>query len=129
MIARLLGRAERNQTTLDVAEELQFHIDMLELNYAQHGMCTADAKAAAQRRFGNLERVKRQCITISERNSLLRRVLKTTLILIGLAGLAIRLLSADQNVARIGAALIMIAIAGRLLLYVRGLVPSTTARN
>ena len=113
------------KTERDVAEELQFHVDMLELKYAQNGMSTAQAKAAAQRRFGSFERIKQQCVTISERTTPLRRVLKTSFILIGLAGLAVRIFSSDFNVSRIGAVLIMIAISGRLLLYVRGLDPST----
>ena len=115
----------RRKTESDVAEELQFHIDMLTLKYAQRGMSTAEAKAAAQRRFGDFERIKQQCVTISERSKLLRRVLKTSFILIGLAGLAIRLFSSDIKVAQIGTVLIMIAISGRLLLYVRGLGPFT----
>jgi hypothetical protein len=47
------------------------------------------------------------------------------LILIGLAGLLIRVGSTDFKVGRIGDVLIMIAVAGRLLLYVRGLSPFT----
>ena len=121
--------SNRMKTESDVAEELQFHVDMLERKYAGHGLSTAEAKAAAQRRFGNLERVKQQCVAISRRNTLLRRVLKMFLILLALAGLAIHVLSSDTKVAHIGDTLIMIAIAGRLLLYVRGFVPSTTARN
>jgi hypothetical protein len=119
----------RRKTERDVGEELQFHVDMLEMKYAQHGMSTAEAKAAAQKRFGNIERVTKQCVAISRRNSAFTRILKTFLILVGLAGLAIKIFSSDTNVARIGGVLIMIAIAGRLLLYVRGLIPSTTARN
>ena len=115
----------RRKTERDVAEELQFHVDMLELMYAQHGMSSAEAKAAAKRRFGSFERTKRQCVAISERTTLLRRVLKTSFIFIGLAGLPVRIFSSDFHVARIGAVLIMIAIAGRLLLYVRELSPST----
>jgi hypothetical protein len=119
----------RMKTESDVAEELQFHVDMLERKYAEQGMSTRDAKTAARRRFGNVETVKRQCVAISRRNSLLRRSLKMSLLLLALAGLAIHVLSSDRNVAHIGDTFIMIAIAGRLLLYVRGFVPSTTARN
>ena len=115
----------RNRTESDVEEELQFHLDMLERKYAQVGMCAAEAKAAAVKRFGNFQIIKRQCVDISRRKSVLRRVLKTSSILIALAGLSIRLLTPDPRIARIGAVLIMIAIFGRLLLYVRGLVPST----
>lgn len=109
------------KTSLDVEEELHFHIEMLERKYTQQGMSVAEAKAAASRRFGKLETVKRQCVTIRKRSSLLQRVLKISLILIALAGLAIHMLSSDYKVGRIGSVLIMIAIAGRLLLYVRGL--------
>ena len=115
----------RRKTERDVAEELQFHVDMLELKYAQHGMSTAEAKAAAQRRFGNFERVKQQCVAIRGRNTPAQRVLKISFILIGLAGLAIRIFSSDFKVAKIGDVLMTIAISGRLLLYVRGLSPST----
>ena len=109
------------KTSLDVEEELQFHIEMLERKYTQQGMSAAEATAAASRRFGKLETVKRQCVTIRKRNSPLQRVLKISLILIAVAGLAIHLLSSDYKVGRMGSVLIMIAIAGRLLLYVRGL--------
>jgi hypothetical protein len=113
------------KTACEVEDELQFHIEMLERKYAQQGMSDAHAKAAALKRFGNRERVKKQCVDISRRNSLLRRVFKTSSILIALTGLAIQTLSSDYKVARIGGMLIMIAISGRLLLYVRGLSPWT----
>jgi hypothetical protein len=114
-------------TSLDVEEELQFHIEMLAHKYTQQGMSVAQARAAASKRFGNLETVKRQCVTIRKRSSSFQRVLKASFILIALAGLAIYLLSSDYKVGRIGSVLIMIAIAGRLLLYVRGL--TLPARN
>ena len=113
--------ANRQQTALDVQEELQFHLDMLERKYTERGMPATHAKAAALRRFGNLERVKKQCVNINRRNSLLRRVLKTASIVIALTGLSIHILSSDTNIAHIGDTLIMIAVSSRLLLYVRGL--------
>jgi len=109
------------KTSLHVQEELQFHIEMLERKYTRQGMPVVEARAAALRRFGNLETVMRQCVTIRKRSSSLQRVLKISLIFIALAGLAIHMLSSDYKVGRIGSVLIMIAIAGRLLLYVRGL--------
>jgi len=114
----------RNKTALDVEEELRFHIDMLEGKYTQHGMSVGEAKTAAARRFGNLERVKRQCVDIRRRYGLLRRVLKMSTVVIALTGIAIHFLSSDYKVARIGHLFIMIAIGARLLLYVRGLGPS-----
>ena len=120
-LRNLLMRPNRNKTAFEVEEELQFHIEMLERKYAQQGMPYAHAKAAALRRFGNLERVKKQCVDISRRNSFLRRILKISLVLIALTGFSIHALSSDYKVDRIGSMLILIAIASRLLLYVRGL--------
>jgi hypothetical protein len=124
-LANLLSRLNRNKTALEVDEELQFHLAMLERKYMQEGMGAADAQAAALRRFGNFQRVKQQCVEITKRSTLLRRVLKTALMLMGLAGLLISIGSSDYKVDRIGHVLIMIAIMGRLLLYVRGLGPFT----
>ena len=124
-LASLFKNPNRKQIVFEVEDELQFHIEMLERKYVQDGMSAAAARAAALRRFGSLERHMKQCVEIRSRNSLLRRVLKTSLILLGLTGLAIHILSPDFKVDRIGHILIMIAISGRLLLYVRGLSPST----
>ncbi len=124
-IVNLLMRSNRQKTVFEVEDQMQFHIEMLERKYAQQGMSIADAKAAALRRFGNLERVKKQCVDISRRNSLLRRVLKTASIIIALTGLSIRIFSPDAKIAHIGDTLILVALAGRLLLYVRGLTPWT----
>lgn len=120
-IAGLVSRSNHHQTSSQIEEELRFHIASLERKYAQDGMCVAEAKAAALRRFGNVERIKQQCVNISRRNSPLRRLLRISSILIGLTGLAIHILSSDLKVAHVGDTLVMIAIAGRLLLYVRGL--------
>ena len=124
-IANFLKRPDRNQPEFEVEDELQFHLEMLERKYTQQGMTVAQAKSAALRRFGNLERVKRQCVAISTRNSKLRRVFKTSSILLALIGLSISLGSSDYKVDRIGHMFIMIAVSGRLLLYVRGLSPAT----
>ena len=111
--------------TCDVEEELRFHIEMLEEKYTRHGLSSPEAKAAAKKRFGNLERVKNQCVEISKRNSPLRRILKTSTIFIALAGVLIHFAGEDYKVVRIGHTLIMIAVSARLLLYVRGLGPSS----
>ena len=124
-LRNLLARLNHKKTAFDVEEELQFHIEMLEQNYAQQGMSDAHARAAALRRFGNFERIKKQCVNISLRNTLLRRVLKASSILLALTGLVIRVSSTDYKVARMGTVIIMVAISGRLLLYVRGLSPWT----
>ena len=124
-IPNLFKNSNRNQIAFEVEDELQFHIEMLERKYVQDGMSAAAARAAALRRFGSIERAMKQCVNIRSRNSLLRRVLKLSLILLGIAGFLIRIISTERNVDHIGDIFIMIAIFGRLLLYVRGLSPST----
>src|SRR6185369_5880595 len=100
-LLNLLARRNQTRTAFEVDEELQFHLEMLERKYAQQGMSDAHAKTAALKRFGNLERYRKQCVHISRRNSLLRRVLKTSAILMALTGLAIQTFSSDYKVARI----------------------------
>ena len=125
ILAKLFKNPYRKQIVFEVEDELQFHIEMLERKYAQEGMSAAAAKAAALRRFGSLEKAMKQCVDIRSRNSLVRRILKTASILLALTGLSLRFLGSEVNVHHMGDVLIMIAIAGRLLLYVRGLSPST----
>ena len=125
ILAKLFRNPNRKQIVFEVEDELQFHIEMLERKYVQDGMSAAAAKAAALRRFGSLEKAMKQCVDIRSRNNLVRRILKTSSIILGLTGLSIRILSSEVNVDHMGDVLIMIAIAGRLLLYVRGLSPST----
>jgi putative ABC transport system permease protein len=125
ILAKLFRNPNRKQIVFEVEDELHFHIEMLERKYLQDGMSAEAAKAAALRRFGSLEKAMKQCVDIRSRNSLQRRVLKISLIILGLTGLSIRILSTERNFDHMGDLLIMIAIAGRLLLYVRGLSPST----
>jgi hypothetical protein len=122
-IAKILGRANRRMTVVEVEEELQFHIEMLERKFTEQGMSPTNAKAAAAKRFGNLAKVKEQCIQITNRSSRLQRVLKASSILLAFIGLSIHVLSSDLKIAHIGDTLVMIAVSGRLLVYVRGLRP------
>lgn len=111
-------------TCLEVEEELHLHVELLQREYMQRGMSPEEARAATLKRFGNFERVKNECVAICRRSHPLQRAFKVFLILLALTGLIIRITSTDYYVARIGPILITIAIAGRLLLYVRGLTPS-----
>ena len=125
ILDKLFKNANRKQIVFEVEDELQFHIEMLERKYIQDGMSAAAARAAALRRFGSLERAMKQCVAIRSRNSVARRILKTASILLALTGLSLRIFGSEVNVHHMGDVLIMIAIAGRFLLYVRGLSPST----
>jgi len=123
-LASLINRKNRSKTAFDVEEELQFHLEMLEHKFTRHGMSSADARAAALRRFGNPDKIKNQCLEICRGSSPLRGVLKVLSVLLAFTGLAIHIFSSDYKVAHVGDTLTAIAITGRLLLYVRGLTPS-----
>jgi hypothetical protein len=108
----------------EVEEELRFHLELLEEHF-QHAASSADARASALSRFGNVERVKDQCVEISKRKRPFTRALKSFLILAFVAGVFVRICGTELHVVRVGDILMAVAVMGRLFLYVRGLKPSS----
>lgn len=125
VIARLLARLDGKTRELEVEEELSLHIELLAREHIQQGMSPAEAKVATLKRFGDLEKTKNQCLEISRRNHPLRPFLKAFFVLVALTGFVVRILSTDPHVAHVGDTLIAVAVSGRLLLYARGLSPSS----
>ena len=115
---------KRRELESEVEEELQLHIDFVLRENIQRGMSPEEAQTATLKRFGNVDRVKNECVEICRRSSPLQRASKIFLILLALTGLIVRLSSTDFHVARIGGMFIMVAVTARLLLYVRSLTPS-----
>jgi hypothetical protein len=124
-IARLLEHLELKTREFEVEEELSLHIELLVREHIQQGMSPAEAKAATLKRFGDLDKIRNQCLEIHRRNRPLRRVLKAFSIFVALTGIAIHILSTDLHVAHVGDTLIAVAVSGRLLLYARGLSPAS----
>jgi len=114
----------RLPTELEVEEKLRLHIDLLQRENIKRGMSPEEARSASLKRFGNVDRVKNECVEICRRSRPLQRAFKVCLILLTLIGLIVRIVGTDRHVAHIGVTLIAIAVAGRLLLYVRSLTPS-----
>jgi predicted permease len=50
----------------DVDDELHFHLDMRAAEYAARGMSSADARQLAERRFGDEQKARAECISIDE---------------------------------------------------------------
>ena len=115
---------KRGELELEVEEELRFHLDSLLCENIQRGMSPEEARTATLKRFGNFDRVRNECVEICKRSRPLQRAFKLALILLALIGLLVRVAGTDRHVEHIGTTLIFIAIAGRLLLYVRSLSPS-----
>jgi hypothetical protein len=122
---RLLKYFDSGQIKRDVDEELRFHLELLTEALQQQDMPLAHAKDAALERFGNVDQIKDQCIEISRRNHPALRALKSLLVLIVLTGVLVRVLGTEFHVSRAGNLLIAVGILGRLLVYVRGLNPSS----
>jgi putative ABC transport system permease protein len=57
----------RSRVDADVADELEFHRDMLIDDYRAKGMSPDAARAAAERRLGDLREHTDECVTIAER--------------------------------------------------------------
>jgi hypothetical protein len=90
-------------------------------------MTLKEAEEEAAKRFGDVERIKNQCVEISERSCPSMRVLKSFLIVVFLGGVLARIFSADIYGKQSGNMLMAIAALGGLLLYIRGLRPLSFA--
>jgi hypothetical protein len=123
--ANLLKRFDSEQTKREIDEELSFHLEMLTQENLQERMSLAEAKDAALKQFGDVERIKDQCAEISLRRSPLLRALKSLTILIFLFGVLLRVFSPEFHLTRVGDILMAVGFLTRLLLYVRGLKPSS----
>jgi hypothetical protein len=123
-ITKLLTQIDRTDIERDIDEELRFHIESVTWEYVRQGFSLTEAKAKTLKRFGDVVEVKNECVQIRRRSRPFQRLVKRSLILLALAGLAIRFASTSIGFAHVGDMLIMIAVAGRLLLYTRALTPA-----
>ncbi len=76
-IKRLLKLAVRPRAVeQDVDEELLFHLEMRAARYEREGLSPAEARAAAEREFGDVGRVREECVRIGhERERKMKRFL------------------------------------------------------
>ena len=118
---RLLRHFDRRNVEREVENELRFHLELLTEENLRRGMTPEKAEGEALKRFGNVERIKNQCVEISKRSRAVVRVLKSFLVVIFLAGVLTRISSADIYGKQIGNMLMTIAALGGLLIYLRGL--------
>jgi len=74
---RLLKLAVRPRAVeQDVDEELLFHLEMRAARYEREGLSPAEARAAAEREFGDVGRVREECVRIGhERERKMKRFL------------------------------------------------------
>jgi len=123
--SHLFKRFHRQRVERDIEEELRWHIELLTQEHLQHDMSFAEARDAALRRFGNVAQIKDECVEISRTNQPFVRAVTPFLIVVVVVGILARIYSTDIQVRHFGALLIAIPILIRLLLYARGLNPSS----
>jgi hypothetical protein len=121
---RVFKRFDRAAIEREIDEELRLHLEMLMWEHLQQDMSPAEAREAALKRFGNVEQIKDQCVEISKRSNLFVRALKSLLTLMFLAGVLIRVFSAEFHVMRVGEMLMIISVMSHLFLYLRSWQPS-----
>lgn len=121
----LFERLYSQQRKREIEEELRFHLDRLTEENCRLDISWEEARALAQQRFGNFEQVRDQCVEISRRNHPSLRALKLFVSLVFLMGILVRVFSPEYHVTRVGTILMAVGLLGRLLLYVRGLNPSS----
>src|SRR5688572_30151782 len=119
VMGRLFRCFDSEQFEREIDEELRFHLKLLAQEYFQQEMTLAEAKAAARKRFGNVEQIKDQCVEITKRTRHSVRALKSFLILVFLVGVLVRVFSTELHIMHLGDTLIAVAITSRLFLYVR----------
>jgi hypothetical protein len=118
-------RFDSDYTRREIDEELRFHLELMTKENLRLEMSLDQAQDAARKRFGNIEQIKAQCAEISRRSNPLLRALKAFMMLVFLVGILVRVFSFEFHLTRVGDVLIAVGVLGRLLLYVRGLNPSS----
>ena len=103
----------------EVEEELQFHVDMCAREYESQGLSTEEAGVMAKRRLGDVTAVKRQCVQIQMRTRMRVKAVSVLCAMIFVMGIVVKLSSDDYRVSRTGTVLIMIALIGGLLAFVK----------
>lgn len=103
----------------EVDEELSFHIDMQTRDYESQGKSHEQSKAMAEARFGNVNRIKKECVRIGSGKTVLIWLLDAVFMMSLLIGLLLRLFGSEMHVNRVGDVMMMIGGLGILLVYAK----------
>ena len=116
----LLNLFKRKRTIEDeVDEELRFHLDMQTVDYAIRGLSDEESKAMAKARFGDVEKIRTECIRIGSRRTVLLWFLNSVFLFNLFVGLVLRVIAPVLTVRRVGDVMMMIGGLGILLVYAK----------
>ncbi|HKE57430.1 MAG TPA: permease prefix domain 1-containing protein [Pyrinomonadaceae bacterium] len=123
-IARLLKSLGRKEIEREVDEELEFHVGLLQQEFIRQGMSAEEAQNATEERFGDIRRVRNECVAISKRQRPVVLVLKLMFALVFLSGVLVAVFSPEAHVDRVGHLLMAIGALSYFLVYSRNFNPS-----
>ena len=117
----LLNRIRRSNSSIanDVDDELRFHLEMRAKEYENRGVARDKSELMAKQRFGNIQKVRSECIQISARRSFLTWVLNMMFLTNLILGLALRVFVPQTQIRRVGDVMMMIGGLGILLVYAK----------
>jgi len=121
VLTGLFRHFDTERARREVEEELQFHLDLLTEEHCRQNMPLGEAQATAQKRFGNLEQIRNECVRISRRNHPIVSALKWFFGFVFVTGVLVRVFSPEYHLTRVGDILIAVGALSRLLLYLRGM--------
>ena len=119
VFTRLLRRLDGRRPQREVDEELQFHLDLLSEELCQQDMSWEAAQASALDRFGNVQKIRDECVRIARRNHPVILALKWLFGFVFVAGVLVRIFAPEYHVLRVGNILMTVGVLSRLLLYLR----------
>ena len=123
VLTRLFRRLDSRRAHREIEEELQFHLDLLTEEHCRQNMLWHQAQVVALKRFGNLERIKDECVRITDRNHPGLLALKWFFGFVFVMGVLVRVFSPEYHLTRMGGILMAVGVLSRLLLYVRSMNP------
>ena len=103
----------------EVDEELNFHINMQTRDYESRGISRERSRTMAETRFGNVSRIKKECVRIGSGKTFLIWILDALFMMSLVTGLLLRLFVPEMHVNRVGDVMMMIGGLGILLLYAK----------
>jgi len=103
----------------EVDEELTFHIDMQTRDYESQGISRERSRTMAETRFGNVSRIKKECVRIGSGKTFLIWILDAVFMMSLVTGLLLRLFVPEMHVNRVGDVMMMIGGLGILLVYAK----------
>lgn len=110
---------KKSRIEAEVDEEFRFHIDTQAHDYESRGLSHDEAREMAEARFGDVARIKKECLRISYGKSVLIWILNSVFMFSLVMGLFLRVLVPESHVNRVGDVMMMIGGLGILLVYAK----------